>query len=269
MDKMRRDFNDRDELADYLREQFPNLTAQEHLGFARGGREAALEQLHSADLQSYARTRNRLDGDVTRLSPFIRHGVLTLAEVRDYAVEQNAPEKFVNELGWRDFFQRNYDEMGNGIWDDREAYKTGFSADDYANELPDDIRNGETGTIMDVFARELIETGYLHNHVRMWLAAYIIHWRRVKWQAGARWFLEHLLDGDPASNNLSWQWVASTFSHKPYYYNADNLRKFAPHLRGENMKPFEGSYDQIAARLFPHANFRNDNNRNRRGKKRR
>jgi deoxyribodipyrimidine photo-lyase len=60
----------------------------------------------------------------------------------------------------------------------------------------------------------------------MWVAAFVVHFRRIRWQAGAAWFLEHLLDGDPASNNLSWQWVASTFSSKPYYFNRDNLEQF-------------------------------------------
>lgn len=54
-------------------------------------------------------------------------------------------------------------------------------------------------------------------------AAEIVHWRRIHWQGGAKWFLQHLIDGDPASNNMSWQWVASTFSHKPYFFNRENL----------------------------------------------
>ncbi|MGV2433758.1 MAG UNVERIFIED_CONTAM: hypothetical protein LVT10_01690 [Anaerolineae bacterium] len=60
----------------------------------------------------------------------------------------------------------------------------------------------------------------------MYVAAYVVHWRKVQWQAGAAWFLEHLLDGDPASNNLGWQWVASTFASKPYLFNWENVKKF-------------------------------------------
>ena len=98
--------------------------------------------------------------------------------------------------------------------------------------------------------------GYLHNHARMWLAGYVVHWRKVKWQAGARWFLQHLLDGDPASNNLSWQWVASTYSHKPYFYNRENVEKYSDGkycaecpLYGRC--DFEGSYPSLEKRLFP------------------
>ena len=90
----------------------------------------------------------------------------------------------------------------------------------------------------------------------MWLAAYVVHWRRVAWQAGARWFLQHLLDGDPASNNMSWQWIASTFSHKPYMFNRENLERYSDAiycfecpLYGHCV--FEGSYAELEADLFP------------------
>ena len=252
---MRRDFQSREELAEYLREQFPSCANPEHVSEIRGGHLRARECLQGVKLADYAKTRNRLDGDVTYLSPYIRHGVLNLAEVRDFALERNAPTKFLQELAWRDFFQRIYTDIGDGIWKDIEPYKTGYQAHDYAKELPEDIACGRTGTVMDVFISNLLEDGYVHNHARMYLAAYIVHWRRVRWQAGAKWFLSHLLDGDPASNNLSWQWVASTFSHKPYFFNADNLRRYAgpvyPELLETTLEPFEGSYPEIEARLFP------------------
>ncbi|MEB3158104.1 MAG: FAD-binding domain-containing protein, partial [Synechococcus sp.] len=92
-------------------------------------------------------------------------------------------------------------------------------------------------------------------HARMWMAAYVVHWRRVHWKAGAEWFLEHLLDGDPASNHLSWQWVASSFSHKPYFFNRDNLERYSNGQfcttcsRAETC-PFAGSYEQLEQQLF-------------------
>ena len=272
---LRRNFTDRDDLLNYLREQFPAATQPDNISDTRGGRQAALNRLTNAKIDRYDRTRNFLDGDITRLSPYLRHGVLSLSEVRDHFLDRNAPEKLINELGWRDFWQRAYANIGDNIWDDAEQWKTGFTADDYADTLPDDIRNATTGTCMDIFIQELYDTGYLHNHARMWLAAYVVHWRRIKWQAGARWFLEHLLDGDLASNNLSWQWVASTYSHKPYFMNADNIRKFAkgqhPHLLNRKLPPFEGTYPQLEAQLFPNKppevrQNKPKSNRNRRGK---
>ena len=260
---MRRDFATRDELIAYLREQFPAATAVDaHVSAKVGGHraaEAALSAIQPGG--AYAKTRNYLNGAVTRISPYLRHGVLSLAEVRDAALWQTRDrrqvEKFVNELGWRDYYQRVYAALGSAIWEDREPYKTGYRADEYAAALPEDVRAGETGLpCMDAFSQELAETGYLHNHARMWLAAYVVHWRRVKWQAGARWFLEHLLDGDPASNNLSWQWVASTFSHKPYFFNRENLEKFSHGRYCHDCPlygrcPFEGDYVTLARDLFP------------------
>ena len=132
-----------------------------------------------------------------------------------------AAEKFIQELAWRDYWQRIYASYPDRIWQDVEPYKTGFDAAEYEDDLPEDIVKGETGVAcIDQFIGMLVETGYLHNHARMYLAAYIVHWRRIRWQAGARWFLRHLLDGDPASNNLSWQWIASTFSNKPYIFKS-------------------------------------------------
>ena len=100
-----------------------------------------------------------------------------------------AVEKFIQELGWRDFWQRIYAQNPDWLWADIEDYKTGFVASDYADELPDDIATGETeSAAMNHFIAELKTTGYLHNHARTYLAAYIVHWRRIKWQAGAAFF---------------------------------------------------------------------------------
>ena len=178
--------------------------------------------------------------------------------------QRRAGEKLIAELGWRDYWQRLWLQLGDGIWHDREPLKTGHPAATYAPRLPADLAAAATGLgCMDAFAAELMETGWLHNHARMWLAAYVVHWRRVRWQAGARWFLRHLLDGDPASNNLSWQWVASAFSHKPYIFNRANLERFssgrfcagcpAAHRGGAGRPggcPFEASYEALQERLF-------------------
>lgn len=258
---MRRDFADRDDLIAYLRATFPDAADPDAISPTRGGRAAAEKRLNKVDPPRYAATRNQLTGAVTRLSPYLRHGVVSLAEARDHALDTvhhaRDAEKFVNELGWRDYWQRVYAEIGGGVWTDREPYKTGFAARDYADDLPDDVRDGQTGlACIDAFAGELRATGYLHNHARMWTAAYLVHWRRVKWQAGARWFLTHLLDGDPASNNLSWQWVASTFSHKPYIFNRENVERFTDGAYCKTCPlyrkcDFEGSYETLERRLFP------------------
>ncbi len=223
-----------------------------------GGKRTAEAKLAVINAGRYARTRNHLDGAVTELSPFIRHGVVSMNRIRNLVLSRSSiseSEKLIQQLAWRDYWQRVFEADETIIWRDAEPYKTGFTADYYADELPSDILSGETGVAcIDQFIGQLTENGTLHNHARLYLAGYICHWRRIKWQAGARWFLEHLLDGDPASNNLSWQWVASTFSHKPYYFNLDNVEKFSGSdintSRHDNV-PLVGEYDDIFQRLFP------------------
>ncbi|GHF43307.1 deoxyribodipyrimidine photo-lyase [Deinococcus metalli] len=244
---------------------FPEVFARDphHHGFARGGRTAALEALARLDPVQYGRDRSSLDGHVSRVSPYLRHGVLTLAEVRDAALSRvpaSAPSrawKYVNELSWHDYFTRVYAEVGDLVWQDFQPYKTGWPASAYTHDFPEDIAQGRTGlACVDAWSRELRETGYLHNHVRMWLAAYVVHHRRIWWQGGASWFITHLLDGDPANNNLNWQWVASTWRAFPYIWNRGTLQKYAgerycaacPLAQGGC--PFEDTYAALSDRLF-------------------
>ncbi len=253
----------RQQLAAALQGYLPHLAGDADISPTLGGRQAALETLAQIDPDSYARSRNFLSGSVTRLSAYLRHGVLTLAEVRDFALQHVSnpahAAKLVNEFAWRDYWQRLYVELGEGIWQDREPYKTGFTAKQYSDTLPPEIVAGETTLVcMDTFSNDLRQTGYLHNHARLWFAAYIVHWRKSRWQAGARWFLQHLIDGDPASNNLSWQWVASTFSSQPYIFNRENLQRYTddayckvcPHAVAGTC-PFDHDYEALEQSLFP------------------
>ena len=257
-----RDLPDRGALNSLLKQQFPDASGE--LSPIQGGRDAAERQLSQINAKRYGRSRNHLNGSVTRLSPYIRHGVLTLSEVRDAvfaqlkANKQQRDEggKLINELGWRDFWQRMWIDLGDRIHDDQEDHKTGLNPSDYQQNLPDDIREGRTGlACMDGFRNELVSHGWLHNHARMWMASYLVHWRRVHWSVGAKWFLEHLLDGDPASNHLSWQWVASCFSHKPYFFNRQNLDRysdgsFCQECQSNQSCPFDKSYEQLEKQLF-------------------
>lgn len=197
----------------------------------------------------YARTRNALDGAVSRLSPYITHGFVSLPQVLAGVREHHrvdAQHKFVYELGWREFFHHVWQHQGEGIF--RSLHQGVLPDAAYARELPADIRQGATGLpVVDQAVRTLYETGYLHNHARMWLASYVVHLRKVHWRAGADWLYAHLLDGDLASNHLSWQWVAATGSHKPYLFNAENVARYAPrqwHCRGSLI---DTSYAELEA----------------------
>lgn len=217
---------------------------------------AALACLAAVRPADYARTRNALGGAVTRLSPYLSHGVLTLPETYQALAARHkidSRHKLVYEFGWREFFHHVWEHRGEQIF---TSLHTGPLPDDvYAKELPLDIRQGRTGVpVIDRAVAELYTCGYLHNHVRMWLASYVVHLRKVHWRAGADWLYAHLLDGDLASNHLSWQWVVGTASHKPYLFNAENVAKYAPiewHSSGSTVDRSYEALDRVARGAEP------------------
>ena len=208
---------------------------------------AALARVDSVRPAAYARTRNHLDGAVTGLSPYLTHGVLTLPEVLARVLQREPLEvahKLVYEFGWREFFRHAWGHEGQGILASLHPGVLPDSA--YSPELPADIRQAQTGVpAIDEAVRTLYATGTLHNHARMWLASYVTHLRRVHWRAGADWLVAHLLDGDLASNHLSWQWVAATGSHKPYLFNAENVARFAPAAWHSTGSVIDRSYEDL------------------------
>jgi deoxyribodipyrimidine photo-lyase len=191
---------------------------------------AAQARIAAVRPSAYARTRNALDGAVSGLSPYLTHGFVTLTDVLAGVAarhELDVQHKFVYELGWRAYFRHVWQHRGGGIL--RSLHEGLLPDDAYVRALPADIRQGCTGVpVVDQAVRALYATGMLHNHARMWLASYVVHVRKVHWRAGADWLYGHLLDGDLASNHLSWQWVAGTGSSKPYLFNADNVARYAP-----------------------------------------
>lgn len=257
MQLLTKQFNNRESLITYVKTLAP--WAEGEPSCIQGGRKHAEMNLAKIDPIAYSQTRNYGEGKVTRLSPFIHQGILSLNEVRNYAVslcsEPVKIRKFIQELCWRDYWQHILTVNPKCAWEDIDSYKTGFTPQDYDDVLPDDILQGITGVAcIDAFIHELVTTGYIHNHARMYLASYIVHFRRIKWQVGAKWFLQHLLDGDVASNNLSWQWVASTFSQKPYIFNLENVNKYFGTLIDTSPltnKPLDASYEALQEVLFP------------------
>lgn len=216
-------------------------------------RAAALARVDAVRPAAYARTRNHIEGDVTRLSPYLTHGLVSLREVLA-GVLQRSPEaagmpiehKFVYELAWREYFHHVWHHEGEGIFE--SLHEGVLPEGEYATELPADIRAAQTGIpAIDTAVRTLYATGYLHNHARMWLASYVVHLRKVHWRAGADWLYGHLLDGDLASNHLSWQWVAGTGSSKPYLFNAENVARYAPREWHSAGTVIDTSYEQLDA----------------------
>lgn len=208
---------------------------------------AAHARIAGVQPDAYARTRNSLDGAVSNLSPYITHGFVTLAEVLAGVTARHALDirhKFVFELGWREYFRHVWQHRGEAIL--HSLHEGPLPEDAYARELPPDIRQACTGVpVIDQAVRALYATGTLHNHARMWLASYVVHVRKVHWRAGADWLYGHLLDGDLASNHLSWQWVAGTGSRKPYLFNADNVARYAPAAWHSPGSAIDRSYEAL------------------------
>ena len=211
----------------------------------------ALRRIDALHPARYALSRNALDGAVSGLSPYFTHGVVGLRQAVARVVQKhrlNFEDKLMFEFAWREFFHHVWSREGEAVLTDMRPADLWPGA--YASELPADIREGRTGVpAIDAAVRQLYATGYLHNHARMWLASYVVHLRKVHWRVAADWLYGHLLDGDLASNHLSWQWVAGTGSHKPYLFNADNVARYAPaswHSPGSVIDTSYEALDRIA-----------------------
>lgn len=188
--------------------------------------------------RAYAANRNQDEGPgerthVSGLSPAIRRRLVTEAEVVQAAVAAHgfqAAEKFVQEVCWRTYW-RGWLEARPIVWrrylsdidrlEDRLALEPGLAAA-YGQAIA-----GRTGIdCFDFWARELVETGYLHNHARMNFASIWIFTLQLPWQLGAAHFFRHLLDACPASNTLSWRWVAGLqTAGKTYLARAETIRR--------------------------------------------
>jgi deoxyribodipyrimidine photo-lyase len=192
---------------------------------------AALEAFLPQAGRRYAEQRNFDHGpenraNISRLSPYVRHRLITEHEVIAKVLARHRfadAEKFVQEVCWRTYW-KGWLEMRPSVWARYQAEAANMPRSaDY-----DAACAGQTGiACFDAWAAELVETGYLHNHARMWFASLWIFTLGLPWQLGADFFYHHLLDGDPASNTLSWRWVAGLqTAGKTYLAKADNIAKF-------------------------------------------
>ena len=185
--------------------------------------------------RDYAAGRNYDDQThVSVLSPYLRHRIITEQEVLAHVLRHHTPsaaDKFIAEVCWRTYWK--------GWLERRPTLWTRYQAD--LRQALNDVQTqsglrseweaaclGQTGiACFDHWAHELVTTGYLHNHARMWFASIWIHTLKLPWVLGADFFLRHLIDGDPASNTLSWRWVGGIQTMgKTYLARADNIAKY-------------------------------------------
>lgn len=188
---------------------------------------------HYASQRNYDRGRGHHDA-VSTLSPWIRHRLLVEEDVVKAVIERHsrsAADKFIQEVCWRTYW-KGWLELRPGVWHEYRARMRGL-----ADELEKDTElrrawenavQGRTAIeCFDSWSSELVETGYLHNHARMWFASIWVFTLGLPWELGADFFLRHLLDGDPASNTLSWRWVCGLQTRgKTYLARPGNIARY-------------------------------------------
>jgi deoxyribodipyrimidine photo-lyase len=171
---------------------------------------------------------------VSQLSAYIKRRIITEEDVLKKVLSAhtlNEAGKFIDEIFWRTYF-KGWLESRPHIW---MQYCADVHHLTHELQTQSGLRDrwaaaclGETGIdCFDAWAKELAETGYLHNHARMWFASIWVYTLQLPWQLGADFFLRHLLDGDAASNTLSWRWVVGLHSvGKTYLARAENIQRF-------------------------------------------
>ncbi len=213
-----------------------------------GGGAAARRRLTrflDTEVRRYREDRDRPDRDGTsRLSPYLRFGVISVRQcigraeeaARTDAVLRGGVAKWLDELVWREFYAGILEQHPRVL---RENYRREYDPMVW-NDDPQGFRawcDGQTGfPIVDAGMRQLRATGWMHNRARMVVASFLTKDLLIDWRAGARFFLTHLVDGDPASNNGGWQWAASTGTDAQPYF-----RIFNPIVQGKRWDP-KGRY---------------------------
>lgn len=212
--------------------------------FGPVGEQAALarwREFLEDGLEHYAEGRDRPDLDGTsQLSVHLKHGEIhprtLLADVAAHpAARSKGARTFVTELAWREFYADVLWHRPDSAWADLRDSLTRMSYDTEAETEPlvEAWRAGRTGfPFVDAGMRQLLETGWMHNRLRMVTASFLAKDLHVWWPVGARHFLDHLVDGDLASNNHGWQWVAGTGTDASPYF-----RVFNPVIQGTRFDP--------------------------------
>ena len=209
-----------------------------------------LEKVDLIQPIKYASTRNYKNGNVTKLSPYISRGVISTRFIYEKLVENGINlkkcEKFIQELAWRDFWQQIWVSKGSLI--NKDLKRPQEDVNDF--KISKSLVEAKTGiNSVDEEISNLYENGYMHNHMRMYVASIATNIAKSHWKIPARWMYYHLLDGDWASNALSWQWVAGSNSNKKYYANQDNINKY---FNSNQKNTFlDNSYEFISSMNIP------------------
>ena len=228
-------------------------------------RAKAIDQLNNfveQNLNDYSKSRNFDFGpnnrsNISCLSPYITHGVVNELEVIDKSLKKfsfSKNEKFIQEVLWRVYW-KGWLELRPNVWSDY-LIELGKVKDQFKNNQNylDAIEGKTNVDCFNQWVIELKENNYLHNHTRMWFASIWIFTLELPWQLGAEFFMQHLYDGDTASNTLGWRWVAGIQTQGKHYLASEwNINKFTNN-KFKNIKLNEDAKPIFNDKIYSFAN---------------
>ena len=224
-------------------------------------RAKALDKLNyfvENNLSEYSKLRNFDYGpdnrsNISCLSPYITHGIINEKEVikkslNKFSFAKN--EKFIQEVLWRTYW-KGWLELRPSVWTDFLIELKKIKEDFQNNQTYKNAIGGKTNVeCFNYWVNELKENNYLHNHTRMWFASIWIFTLNLPWQLGAEFFMQHLYDGDAASNTLGWRWVAGIQTQGKHYLASEwNIKKFTNN-RFSNIKLNENAPPKISEKKY-------------------
>ena len=224
-------------------------------------RASALNELNNfveKNLSDYSKLRNFDFGpekrsNVSCLSPYITHGIINEKEVIKKSLSKfsfSKNEKFIQEVLWRTYW-KGWLELRPNVWSDYLIELNKIKEEFKGNQKYLDAIKGKTNIeCFNAWINELRENNYLHNHTRMWFASIWIFTLELPWQLGAEFFMQHLYDGDAASNTLGWRWVAGVQTQGKHYLASEwNIKKFTNN-RFDNIKLNENAPPIISEKTY-------------------
>ena len=224
-------------------------------------RAAALNKLNNfveENLAEYSKLRNFDFGpekrtNVSCLSPYVTHGVINEREIIEKSLSKfsfSKNEKFIQEVLWRTYW-KGWLELRPNVWTDYLIELNKIREDFKDNQNYNNAIEGKTNIeCFNYWVNELKENNYLHNHTRMWFASIWIFTLELPWQLGAEFFMQHLYDGDAASNTLGWRWVAGVQTQGKHYLASEwNIKKFTNN-RFNNIKLNENAPPKVSEKTY-------------------